>query len=299
MKDTTPTLDAGSPLVLDEHARTEPPPACGRGVWVETPFDVATAEGEIALSLRRAKWHEGRAEVEIERVFVTVSLSTGRCAARDASAERFLAEHRWIDDAVRPHLEWLRARARRRDAQRDRTSCFAVIERTELGDMIAHDELFPGDWDLVFEHGGRTYWAVELHCLNAACPCGEVLVRIYEIDPASTEYVGELRVDFASTRLTPKSSGPRAAKLFKPLWARHGAELLMRHGKVRRAVATFAAARAAAVGAVVPVGAVEPRSLPPRNAPCPCGSAKKYKRCCAGRNDRSARSDALASRVSR
>jgi hypothetical protein len=52
---TTRTLDTGSPLFLDEHARSEAPPVCGHGVCVETPFDVPAADGQIALSLRSCR----------------------------------------------------------------------------------------------------------------------------------------------------------------------------------------------------------------------------------------------------
>jgi hemin uptake protein HemP len=289
---TTRALDAGSPLFLDEHARTDEPPACGRGVCVETPFDVPTGEDEIALSLRRAEWHHGAADVELDRVSIALALSTGRPRPRDASAARFLAEHPWIDEALAPHLDWLRARAQRRAVQRDRTSCLPTIER-QPAEMVPHHDLFPGDWDLIFRHDGHIYWAVALHCLNAACPCSEVTIGLYQIDSPRTEHVGDLRVDLKSTRLTPKTANPRAARLFEPLWARHGAELLMRHGEVRRAVATYAAARGASPGAV------EPRILPARNAPCPCGSGRKYKRCCASRDGSRAPGDSAASPTSR
>jgi len=287
MDTTTRALDGGGPLFLLPDPGAQP--AGGRGVCVETPFEVATSADQIVLSLRRAEWHDGGpADVEIERFLVTLSLGTGQCSPRDASARRFLDEHPWIVDSLRPHEACWRDRARRLLAQRDRTSCFAAFAGARPGAMIPHDALFPGDWDLLFEHDGRTYWAVEHHCTTATCTCREVMVMLYEIDPPRTEYLGDLRVDFSARQLEPKASQTRAADLFEPLWAHHGAELLMRYGEVRRALQSYAATRAA-----LPLGGDRGR-LPTRNAPCPCGSGRKYKRCCAG-----PQTTALASRSPR
>jgi SEC-C motif-containing protein len=276
MDTTTRALDTGGPnFLLPQHGHLAALATCGHGVCVETPFDIATTADQIVLSLRRAEWHEsGPAEVELERVFVTFSLSTGSCSPRDASAIRFLGEHGWFAQSLRSQENWLRERARRLVAQRDRTSCFAAFAGVRPGDMVPHDRLFPADWDLVFTHEGCTYWAVEHHCTNPACTCREVVVMLYEVDSPRTQHLGELRIDFAKSRLEPKASHARAAKLFGPLWEKHGAELLMRYGEVRRAVEAYATSRAAPA-------TTDRAPRPARNAPCPCGSGKKYKRCCA------------------
>ncbi len=287
-------LDAGGPnFLLPQRDHLAVLSACGRGVCVETPSDVATTTDKIVLSLRRAEWHEGGpADVELERAVVTFSLSSSRCLPRDASAARFLGEYGWLVESLRSEEDWLRGRARRLVAQRDRTSCFAAFAGVRPGDMVPHDRLFPADWDLLFTHEGGTYWAVEHHCTNAACTCREVVVMLYELDPPRTQHLGELRIDFGTTRLEPKTSHARAAQLFQPLWAKHGAELLMRHGEVRRAVQAYAAS-----GAAVALGGT---GLPPaRNAPCPCGSGKKYKRCCADRSAGATSTNPLASRPAR
>ena len=288
-KTITRSIDEGSYFLVHEE---DPRPACGYGVCVETRFDSSTPDA-ITLSLRRAHWHDlGPADVEMERAHATVSLRTGRCSALDPHGERFLAEHTWLSDSLGRILDWLRLRARRATAQRDRTTCFPALEGAEPGTMIPHDELFPHDWDLLFKHEGRSYLAIEHHCPSAACPCTDVVVELLEMGEALARHIGELRIDFKAARLKPKASSPLTAKLFKPLWAKHGADRLMRYGEVRRAVQAHAAARTAVFGLA--------KAAPPaRNAPCPCGSGKKYKRCCVTRNERLAPSGDSIPRVAR
>lgn len=210
---TTRAIDSGGPLFpLPELADpTAALPACGRGVCVETPFDLATTNDQIVLSLRRAEWHDGGpADVEFERARVIFSLRTGRCAPGDAQVDRFPGE-RWIDDGLHPHQTWLRERARRLVMQRDRTSCFDAFPNVPPGTMVAHDRLFPGDWDLLLDHEGCTYWAVEHHCTT--CACNEVMVMLYAIDPPRADYLGDLRVDFSARRFQPVVSHANVGRL--------------------------------------------------------------------------------------
>jgi hypothetical protein len=85
---------------------------------------------------------------------------------------------------------------------------------------------------------------------------------------------------FFASLYNPRSnaSSPSAARLFEPLWAKQGAELIRRHHEVRQAVDAHAAS-----------GRDTTRTATPgRNAPCPCGSGKKFKRCCALRDQTAA-----------
>jgi hypothetical protein len=276
-------VDGGGPTLFFEH---DPPPPCGHGVCVETRFDDLTqAADEITLAVRRAERHDGGPAALLgDPILFSVSLATAECSPRDTAGVALLAEHRWLPETLAAQLQWLRDRAERAVAQRDRTSCVASLARAATDAMIPHDELFPADWDLVFTHEGRHYWAVLQHCPNALCPCTDIVVVLHHLHDEQAPFVGELRIDVSSTQPTPKASNRLAAELFKPLWARHGHELRHRFDEVRGAVRQHAAARA--------VASVTRRAVPGRNAPCPCGSGKKYKRCCADR-------DAIAARASR
>ena len=255
----------------------DPPPPCGHAVCVELQLDPIAAPDQVTLSLRRAQFHhDGPANVELERAMTRYSLSTGQCIPIDALAEHLFAEHRWLADTLRSQLELLRDKARRLRAQRDRTTCFAALRRAEPGAMLAYDLLFPADWDLLVHHDGELYWALDHHCPNAACTCQEITVELHHISAPQARLVGNLRIDFAQKSIRPRASCAAADQLFAPLWRKHGAVLLMRYGEVRRAVRAHALSTAA--------DSTSRETAPPaRNAPCPCGSGKKYKRCCADR----------------
>jgi hypothetical protein len=265
----TRVLDAGGPLFLHEHPPYDPMPACGRGVCVEMPATVTAASEPLLVSLRPFERHDsGPAHVELERFDVAVSLATGKCSSRDAAAERLLDTYPWIAAALASQLEELRRRARRLVAQRDRSSYRATLDRAKPGAMLPYDRLFPYDWDLILRCDGHHVWACDQHCPNAACDCSEIVVILYDLNTPDVRSIGQLRIDLQSGS---NSSSPSAARLFEPLWAKHGAELIRRHHEARQVIVAHSASRR---------DATRPAN-PGRNAPCPCGSGTKFKRCCA------------------
>lgn len=271
---TTRVLDAGGPLFLHELPPYDPMPACGRGVCVETPTHVAAADEPLLLSLRSMDRHNGGpAVVEPQRFDVAVSLATGHCSPRDADAGRWLAEYPWTAPALASQLEPFRRRARRLLAQRDRSSYRVALDRAQPRAMLPYDRLFPHDWDLIVAHDRHYVWARDQHCPNAACSCRELVVSLYDLNAPDTPSIGQLRVDLQSRNPRSNASSSSAARWFEPLWAQYGTELTRRHNEVRQAVVTYAASREKSR-----------LSSPARNAPCPCGSGRKFKRCCALRD---------------
>ncbi len=174
--------------------------------------------------------------------------------------------------------QWTEERARRNALQRDRASSSAALQRAVRGAMTPYDALFPGDWDLLVHDRGRSYWAVDQHCVNPACSCDEVCVVLHELHTGHAEHVGDMRVDFSSRPPTRIPTSARVRRLFEIVWAKHAAELSRRYAEVRSVV------RALAAGSQVTGLAIGSRPPPSRNAFCPCGSGAKYKRCCANRD---------------
>jgi hypothetical protein len=239
---------------------------------VEMPADVAKPTRSIVVSLRPMERHDGgSAIVALERFQVVVSLDTGHCSPCDNAAERLLAEHRWIPAALAPQLEQLRRRVRRLLAQRDRLSYRSILDCVPFDETLAYDRLFPYDWDLIFAHDGHLFWASDQHCPNPACHCRELSVVLYNLDTPDAPTVGTLRIGFGPSGPRAKPSSQAVDGLFEPLWTKYESELTRRHNEFRGAVADHAASGHRA-------------SQPPnprRNALCPCGSGKKFKRCCA------------------
>jgi SEC-C motif len=270
----TRVLDAGGPWFLHEKPPYDPMPACGRGVCVEMPAAFGTADPPFVVSLRLFERHDGGpATVEPTRFDVAVSLATGACSPDGANAERALLEHPWIAEALASQIEPLRQRARRLSAQRDRSSVRAALQRAEPGMMVHYDQLFPHDWDLIFVHDGQRYWASDQHCPNPACTCREILVTLHDLSCPAAPSVGNVRINPQSRKPRPDASSTEAVALFESLWARFGPELTRRHHEVRRAVLDSPVPRSQAAAPLTPA----------RNAPCPCGSGKKFKRCCASK----------------
>jgi SEC-C motif len=272
---TTRVLDSGGPLFLHERPPYEPMPACGRGVCVDMPDDVAAIDEPFVVALRLMERHDGGpADVELERFHVAVSLTNGQCSAQDPAAARLLDERPWIPAALASRLDDLRRRAQRILARRDRSSYRAALDHATPGTMLPYDRLFPHDWDLLVSHKQRLYWATDQHCPNPACSCRETIVTLYDLHSADTPIVGKIRIDLTSDRPRPNASSPAAEQLFEPLWAQHGTELTRRSDEFRRAVVAHAAS----------LGNASRFAAPSRNGPCPCGSGKKFKRCCATRD---------------
>ena len=285
MSEAMRAIDDGRPFFIPENAG-EWSGRCARGVRVETRLDSSCAVDEIVLQLARAERHDGGlTDVDAEHVVtVRLSLGSGRCSAHDEEAEAFLTEHPWLQDAFARSPEGLQARARRTAAQRDReTSCIERLDRAEPGILIPYDELFPADWDLLVKHDdGRTYWVMDSHCSNPSCLCAEIIVDVHALDDSpNVELVGKLRLDLRAKASRPTATTARVARLVDPIWSRHGAELMRRRGDVRRIVAAQATSPAPTN---LPDAVERPR--PGRNASCLCGSGKKYKRCCLGRDPR-------------
>lgn len=236
------------------------------------PATVAAAGEPLLVSLRRFERHDGGpVHAELERFDVAVSLATGQCSSRDNAADRLLAEHPWIAAALASQLDQLRRRARRLLAQRDRGSHRAALDHAKPGAMLPYDRLFPHDWDMIVGRDGHHVWACDQHCPKAACDCREIVVILYDLGTPDARSIGQLRIDPRSGDPRPNASSPSAARLFEPLWAEYGAELVRRHDEVRQAIVAHAASRREAT---------RPAN-PGRNAPCPCGSGRKFKRCCA------------------
>ena len=278
--DAPRTLDAGSPFTLWAPAPHDNASPCGHGVLVEPRFDTRADElaREVALRLRSADHAgENKARVGDEQGVVVVSLATGRCEAHDTDAARFLARASWFGDAIAGSLDVLRSRADRVLAQRDRSTCATALAARTDDSMIPYDDLFPADWNPVVMVDGVPYHVVDHHCPSPACPCTDIVLGLYRLDGDIAVHVGGLRLDRRDAHPRPKATTHAADSLFEIVWQQYGDEFVRRHDEVRAAVRSLALASTATPRRLAATSVERPS----RNAACPCGSGKKYKRCCA------------------
>ena len=190
---------------------------------------------------------------------------------------------------------------------------------------VAYQDLFPSDREDYVLPDGRIFSVADSYCINPKCTCEDAttyFVEVEGVDKAAVEgsgahgeagdgYLGEVGVVVVS----PPYQEPGEIELYdgsvteaslRRLWSmfaeRHrGRDLLSRR---RTAVRAIAAAMLALWDGRPPDPDPdeepddEPKEAPQpapvrrtatkvgRNDPCPCGSGKKYKKCCMGKAPR-------------
>lgn len=174
--------------------------------------------------------------------------------------------------------------------------------RWKYGEKVCWEEVFPEAIPLApVIVAGQALRIRELYCANPECGCHDVDLWVSESLPDGKEQpLGNLKIDFRNGLLLEmKGAEERAAVGLAEVWAAL---------KARHDLARFFGRRRGAVQAAASVGvqrsqrssaAPQPKRLdPPRNAPCPCGSGLKYKRCCLGKYDARSVAEAGAQGVS-
>lgn len=145
--------------------------------------------------------------------------------------------------------------------------------------MVAFQDLFPADWDLLFKHDGEIYWVIDRYCPTPSCDCRSValtLCRLRTDNPAPL-VIGDADADLARQPPLIEVTSPAAREPFAALSRELLKRLALRRAEARRAVLRHTTPSTAEPAARSLAG-----SRTPRNAPCPCGSGKKFKRCCLG-----------------
>jgi hypothetical protein len=179
--------------------------------------------------------------------------------------------------------EWLRIRAEA-DERRWLSDDWSDIGP---GDMVPWPNAFPGAPEMAFEYRGQRYVAIDSYCVTPGCACRDAMftfVRAAEKQgsPGGTEVcalrIGTLRWRVRETHPL-RTSEAEALELWKACQQafpklRH--TVADRFKRMRRFGAVVFGpsedlSKRAPVGGAAPVG---------RNDPCPCGSGKKYKKCC-------------------
>jgi hypothetical protein len=172
-------------------------------------------------------------------------------------------------------LEALRARWHRTKHMGDADEWRTVDwSRVDLTANVPYFEVFPSRWDLSVVVDRRLWWIVDHWCLKPGCTCSEVGLGFHAEDGSAEELVG---VDLPKRRL----EGPEWSETGRRLWeAVRAEEELIEELDDRRADIRRVARK-------LPEFLNPPRAAAPppgagRNEPCPCGSGKKFKRCCGG-----------------
>lgn len=155
-----------------------------------------------------------------------------------------------------------------------------VIEDLQSGERILWDDVGgPLRTDLYLDSSGGAS-AHEWYCPAPRCDCDEVVVDFADLDTDDLKPVGAVTYNFTSGKTTLEPERPAERQRLDELWQLFCRRYPNKDERFRGRRRDLAAAFDRIVGVQeTPVASIKV----PRNALCPCGSGKKYKKCC-GRN---------------
>jgi hypothetical protein len=155
-------------------------------------------------------------------------------------------------------------------------------------DRVRYEEVFPFAHTFMFACGGQTWMADDFYCIDRKCGCTEVSLGFLampnagdDTEPGPAAEGGLVRYDYRRKRDEVLEPGhPGGASTRQLLDA-----LMDEYPKFRETAAKrHADLRFLNEAAMQQQGLLQPvvRETPKvgRNDPCPCGSGKKYKKCC-------------------
>lgn len=141
--------------------------------------------------------------------------------------------------------------------------------------QMSFQEIFPSCEIFEVTHEGEHYDVVEQYCKNPECNCTNINLHLF----VNREIVADFNYDYASDELKDKEYRWMISKL-KSKYKQFKQRLILRNAKIRKVY----------LGQQIALNELKIKELKGelnqerkvgRNEPCPCGSGKKYKHCCA------------------
>lgn len=160
------------------------------------------------------------------------------------------------------------------------------LDEVEKYHLAAVDDLLAGTRSDEYLLGDRRYWTSVFLCPIPWCDCGQARIVFFD-DEEETGDVGSVLLDIrgaGDVQIEEMTAECAPRELLESLWRlferRHEAGSFLRQREVRLKE----------VGKTLWRPHPKPVRTPPRpgrNAPCPCGSGRKFKKCCLGKDDES------------
>jgi hypothetical protein len=149
-----------------------------------------------------------------------------------------------------------------------------VIEGWQPGEMLAWNDVLRGVRQDLYLLDDRVFEATEMYCPVPDCSCGEVIVDFETLMPRGAPPPGRVTVQRAGAVKfeSGKDRGGRLARLwaaFEQRFPKYLERFARRYPVMKEVGARVEAKPRPSVSTKVG-----------RNEPCPCGSGKKYKKCC-------------------
>lgn len=153
-----------------------------------------------------------------------------------------------------------------------------VIKNT--GTYISFETVFPLSQTFFFEWENATHFIYDQYCVNPTCNCSIVSLDVFIELETQSSYA--FLFNYASNEIDLNSiintDADTANELLQGLQDRYGdiAEMLQHRHHILRQMSIRDSVRRPLLYFGPQVGKIPIA----RNAPCPCGSGKQYKRCC-------------------
>jgi len=156
----------------------------------------------------------------------------------------------------------------------------------EPGLVVGWNEVFPDDPDFVFDISGTRYWARDMYCINPGCPCKDITLSITEFDEeGNPKELGAVGINLKQFRIDEiqaiGTSAERLTQIWKKFQKEAGVKRILKTRQKEMKIIGKEIARLSLKNKSKGLrsGSKIGRRVG-RNDPCPCGSGKKYKKCC-------------------
>ena len=214
---------------------------------------------------------------------LAINFETGELSFGDSRPDEELVSwlRQELDGEVLDHLHraWLLRKGISDTARLDNVASW------EPGALIGFQEVFPESRVDGYLVSGRHFRAVDIHCSISRCSCNEAKVLFFEEATERVVHLGTVSVNLRTGRAKSfEEEEPNTRALLEQLWSlfckRHQVVEFMAR-RLQRLEQHFPEIRRLHARSGTPILLAR---RPERNEPCPCGSGKKFKKCCAARS---------------
>jgi hypothetical protein len=156
----------------------------------------------------------------------------------------------------------------------------------EPGLVVGWEEVFPDDPDFLFDLSETRYWARDLYCINPGCTCNEIKVSFVAFDQGNNpKELGAVGIDFKKFRIEGIEPVGASEKELAQIWQQFQKQagvkqILKTRQKEMKIIGPEIAKLSRKNKSKGPKSVSKAGPKVGRNDPCPCGSGKKYKKCC-------------------
>lgn len=180
-----------------------------------------------------------------------------------------------VDGALldRMYAAWLQAKR-----YKIREAVLPDPQEWQPDELLSWRAVFPDSRRDLYRLSDQSYLADTFFCIQPTCTCTEARLAFYKMEGNHAYEAGSVRLDLPSWRpleYFPDDLGQAALERLLAAFQERHQRTGMLHDRRRRlremGPTLLAPRRAVPVRAQARIG---------RNDPCPCGSGKKYKRCC-------------------